>query len=170
MKKIMLLFAVVAMTAALSACGGKQADAQQPEAQAAAVEGEKMTPEELMAYLEDCGRFYVATVDGDQARVRPFSFLLLHDGKVYFMTRKAKDVYKQLSVNNKVQVAAWKEKRDWMRITCKLVNDDNIEVKRAFLEKFPQLRNGHDENDPDLAMLYISSDATIVVGKKTYHL
>jgi uncharacterized pyridoxamine 5'-phosphate oxidase family protein len=37
--------------------------------------------EEILKFLQDNKVFYLATVDGDQARVRPMGFIMIYDGK-----------------------------------------------------------------------------------------
>jgi len=112
MKKLFLMMAV-ALTACLMSCTQKEAQPQ-AEAEAPAQEDgttsatpkatDTMSPEDFVAFLESCGQYFLATMDGDQPRVRPFSFCDVIDGQVYFMTRKHKDVYKQLVKNPKVQM------------------------------------------------------------------
>ena len=72
------------------------------------------------------------------------------DGNVYFMTRKPKDVYKQLVKNPKVQIAAFpNEGRGWMRITCKLVEEETPKIRTTFLDKYPNMKEAHPLDDPD---------------------
>ena len=115
MKKIFLMMAVELATCLIS-CSQKEAQPQQtgetPTEQDAKTSAtpkatDTMSPEDFVAYLESCGKYFLATMDGDQPRVRPFSFCDVINGEVYFMTRKHKDVYKQLVKNPKVQIAAF---------------------------------------------------------------
>lgn len=52
---------------------------------------------EVQAFLKECGAFFIATADGDQPHVRPFGVSEIIDGRLYIMTGKVKDVYKQLA-------------------------------------------------------------------------
>lgn len=52
------------------------------------------------------GVFYLATVEGDQPRVRAFDSGVEHDGKIYFETTNAKNVYRQLLANPKFELFA----------------------------------------------------------------
>jgi len=177
MKKLFLMMAVT-LTACLMSCTQKEA---QPQAEAEAPTQEDgttsatpkandtMSPEDFVAYLESCGQYFLATMDGDQPRVRPFSFCDVIDGQVYFMTRKHKDVYKQLVKNPKVQIAAFpKEGRGWMRITCKLVEAETPEVRTHFLDKYPRMKQAHPIDDPEYAFMKLVG-ITAVVGDKVYN-
>ncbi len=176
MKKLFLMMAVV-LTACLMSCTQKEAQPQ-AEAEAPAQEdaytsatpqaNDTMSPEDFVAYLEGCGQFFLATVDNDQPRIRPFSFCDVINGEVYFMTRKPKDVYKQLVKNPKVQIAAFpKDGRGWMRITCKLIEAETPEVRTHFLDKYPAMKEMHPLDDPDYAFMKLVG-ITAVSGDKVY--
>ena len=176
MKKIFLMMAVVLATSLIS-CSQKEAQPQQTEetpteqdatTSATPKATDTMSPEDFVAYLESCGKYFLATMDGDQPRVRPFSFCDVINGEVYFMTRKHKDVYKQLVKNPKVQIAAFpNEGRGWMRITCKLVEAETPEVRTHFLDKYPSMKEAHPVDDPDFAFMRLVG-ITAVVGKNVY--
>ena len=90
------------------------------------------------------------------------------DGNVYFMTRKPKDVYKQLVKNPKVQIAAFpNEGRGWMRITCKLVEEETPKIRTTFLDKYPNMKEAHPLDDPDYAFMKLVG-ITAVMGKNVY--
>lgn len=109
-------------------------------------------------FKEECPTFHLATVDGDQARVRPFGAIDLFEGKMYLQTGKVKDVYKQILANPKVEVEGCKG-ADWVRITGELVPDDRVEAKKHMLDAYPGLRKMYDENDGNTIVLYFK-DAT----------
>ena len=56
---------------------------------------------EVLEFLQKAGTFYVATVDGDQPRVRPFGAVCGFEGKLYLVTNNTKDVYRQMLANPK---------------------------------------------------------------------
>ena len=95
--------------------------------------------EKVCQFLEEAQTYYLATVDGDQPRVRPFGTILIFDGKLYIQTGKVKDVSRQLAANPKAEICAFKDGR-WLRVAGELINDDNYDAKVAMLEKMPQLR------------------------------
>ena len=107
-------------------------------------------------FLEKAGTFYLATVEGDQPRVRAFGTALLYDGKLYIQTGKVKPVSKQIAANPKVEICAFKGGK-WVRIAGELVNDDNHDVKVAMLEKMPSLKSMYSADDDNMQMLYFKS-------------
>ena len=89
---------------------------------------------EVQAYLKECGAFFIATNEGDQPRVRPFGVSEIINGRLYIMTGKVKDVFKQLDKNGKFEICAMKPSgAEWMRLEGTLVNDDTLAVKEEFL-------------------------------------
>ena len=116
--------------------------------------------QEVEKFLKECGVYFVATVDGDQPRVRPFGTANIFDGKLYIQTGKSKDVSKQIHTNAKVEVCALdKSGSKWLRITGKLVSDDRREAKVDMLEHYPSLKAMYSPADDNTEVLYFK-DAT----------
>ena len=116
-------------------------------------------------FLNDAETYYLATVDGDQPRVRPFGTVLLSDGKIYIQTGKSKDVSKQLAANPKAEICAFKN-GEWIRVAGELVNDDSRDVKVAMLEKMPRLSGMYSADDDNMQMLYFKN-ATATISSFT---
>ena len=107
----------------------------------------------VLAFLDNAETYYLATVEGDQPRVRPFGTALVYNDKLYIQTGKVKAVSKQLALNPKAEICAFKDGK-WIRITGELVEDDTREVKTLMLEKMPVLRHMYNEDDGNMQMLY----------------
>ena len=114
--------------------------------------------EKVLQFLDEVHTYYLATVEGDQPRVRPFGTILLYDGKLYIQTGKGKPVSRQLAANPKAELCAFQDGK-WLRIAGELVNDDNRDVKVAMLEKMPTLKAMYDPDDGNMQMLYFQHAA-----------
>ena len=115
---------------------------------------------EVQAYLKECGAFFIATADGDQPRVRPFGVSEIINGRLYIMTGKVKDVFKQMEANGKFEICALKPSgSEWMRLSGTLVNDETLAVKEEFLNRNESLKSLYKADDGNMAVLYIT-DAT----------
>lgn len=114
--------------------------------------------QEVYDFLKACGTYYLATVDGDQPRVRPFGTVDLFEGKLYIQTGKVKDVSKQLHANPKAEICAFMNGQ-WIRVAGKLIADDRREAKAHMLESYPQLRGMYNEDDGNTEVFYFE-DAT----------
>ena len=113
---------------------------------------------EVQAYLKECGAFFIATADGDQPRVRAFGVSEIIDGRLYIMTGKVKDVFKQMAANGKFEICALKPSgSEWMRVSGTLVNDETLSVKETFLERNPSLKSMYKADDDNMAVLYITN-------------
>ncbi len=112
--------------------------------------------ERVYQFLTEAGTYYLATVDGDQPRVRAFGTALLCDGKLYIQTGKVKDVSRQIAANPKVEICAFKDGK-WLRVAGELVNDDSYDVKVAMLEKMPSLKAMYSADDDNMQMLYFKN-------------
>ena len=109
--------------------------------------------ERVCQFLSEAGTYYLATVEGDQPRVRPFGTVLLYGGRLYIETGKVKAVSRQLAANPKAEICAFRDGR-WLRVAGELVNDDSREVKVAMLEKMPSLAAMYSPDDGNMQMLY----------------
>lgn len=114
--------------------------------------------QEILDFLHECQTYYLATVENNQPRVRPFGTAEQFEGKLYIQTGKKKDCYKQLLENPKAEICAYKDGK-WLRITGELIPDDRLEAKKDMLDKNPGLRSMYDENDDNTIVLYFK-DAT----------
>ncbi len=114
--------------------------------------------EKVYEFLKKCGVYYLATVEGDQPRVRPFGTVDIFEGKLYIQTGKKKDVSKQMQINPKVEISAFDGER-WVRIAATAVRDDNVKAKEHMLDAYPDLKAMYSPYDDNTEVLYLK-DAT----------
>ena len=112
--------------------------------------------ERVCNFLKEAGVYYLATVEGDQPRVRPFGTAHIFEGKLYIQTGKVKPVSKQIGANPKVEICAFKDGA-WIRVEGELVNDDRVEAKKSMLDAYENLRGMYDENDDNTQVLYLQN-------------
>ena len=116
---------------------------------------------EVYDYLKEAGVFYLATIDNDKPRVRPFGAVNIYNDKLYLITGKSKNVSKQIEKNNNVEISAMIG-NTWIRIETKLVKDESIEAKESLLEANPNLRSMYNSKDDNMEVLYLeNAKATI---------
>ena len=114
--------------------------------------------QEVYDFLKKAGTYYLATVEGDQPRVRPFGTVNIFDGKLYIQTGKIKPCSKQMAANPKVEICAFNG-GEWVRVAAKAINDDRIEAKQSMLDAYPSLQNMYKADDDNTQVLYLQ-DAT----------
>lgn len=109
--------------------------------------------QEVYDFLKSCGTYYLATVENDQPRVRPFGTIDIFEGKLYIQTGKVKEVSKQIQANSKVEICAFADGK-WLRVAGKLVRDDRIEAKKHMLDSYPSLQAMYSAEDDNTEVLY----------------
>ena len=107
-------------------------------------------------FLKQAEVYYLATLEGDQPRVRPFGTINLFEGKLYIQTGKIKPVSRQLATNPKAEICAFYQGA-WLRVACELVEDDQVEAKKAMLDAYPNLRGMYDEQDGNTQVFYMKN-------------
>ncbi|MBP5324165.1 MAG: pyridoxamine 5'-phosphate oxidase family protein [Pseudobutyrivibrio sp.] len=112
--------------------------------------------QEVCEFLKKCGTYYLATVDGDQPRVRPFGTIHIFEDKLYIQTGKSKDVSKQIQKNPKVEICGFAEGK-WVRVAGELVRDDRIEAKASMLDAYPNLKGMYSAEDDNTEVLYFKN-------------
>lgn len=112
--------------------------------------------ERVEKFLKEAGTYYLATVDGDQPRVRPFGTIHIFEGKLYLQTGKVKDVSKQLHKNPKAEVCAFKDGK-WLRVAGELMEDDRIEARQSMLDAYPSLQNMYSADDGNTEVFYFQN-------------
>jgi uncharacterized pyridoxamine 5'-phosphate oxidase family protein len=114
--------------------------------------------QEVHDFLKKCGTYYLATVEEDQPRVRPFGTVDIFEGKLYIQTGKRKNVSKQMLKNPKIEICAY-DGTQWLRIAATAVSDDRVAAKQHMLDKYPSLQGLYKADDNNTQVLYLK-DAT----------
>ena len=102
--------------------------------------------QEIYGFLKKCGTYYLATVEGDQPRVRPFGTIDLFDGKLTIQTGKVKDVSRQILQNPKIEICAF-DGSCWLRVAATAVEDDRLQAQKHMLAAYPSLQKMYKPGD-----------------------
>ena len=108
-------------------------------------------------FLKEAGVYFIATSDDGQPQLRPFGSNLEYNGRFYFSMGRSKEVFRQMTANPKVSLAAIKPTRDWIRIIGEAVLDDSAEVRDYLFENSPMIRNIYKDNPSELALFYLEN-------------
>ena len=113
--------------------------------------------ERVCQFLKDAGTYFLATVEGDQPRVRPFGTIHIYNGKLYIQTGNIKPVAKQLKANPKAEICAF-HNGEWIRVAGELVEDDTeeerVKAQESMLEAYPSLARMYKAGDGNTAVYY----------------
>lgn len=122
--------------------------------------------ERIVKFLKDAEVYYLATVEGDQPRVRPFGTAHIFEGKLYIQTGKVKDVSRQLMANPKAEICAFKGD-EWIRIAGELIEDDRVEARQSMLDAYPSLKGMYAADDGNTQVFYFKN-ATATISAFTH--
>ena len=79
--------------------------------------------------------FYIASIDGDEPRVRPFGSVVEFEGNAYICSGNFKEFYKQVKENPHVELCGmYDDNTSWLRVAATLNEDNRIEVQKAILD------------------------------------
>ncbi len=120
---------------------------------------------EVYDFLKKCGTYYLATVEGNQPRVRPFGTIDLFENKLYIQTGKAKKVSKQIAANSKIEICAFNGDH-WIRVEATAVEDDRNEARQHMLDAYPSLQAMYKADDGNTQVLCLK-DATATIASFT---
>jgi uncharacterized pyridoxamine 5'-phosphate oxidase family protein len=119
--------------------------------------------QEVFEFLKKCGTYYIATVDGDQPRVRPFGTVNIFENKLYIQTGKSKDVSKQMKKNPKIEICAMTGGQ-WIRIQAVVVEDDRVAAKQNMLDNYPNLKSRYSATDNNCQVLYLKNAVATIAS------
>ena len=122
--------------------------------------GEQQGIVRVCNFLKHTKVYYLATVDGDQPRVRPFGTVMIYEGKLYIQTGRKKNVSKQISKNGKVELCAF-DGKCWLRLTGTLVDDNRRAPKAAMLAAYPGLKKMYSADDNNTQVLYFKNATAV---------
>ena len=117
---------------------------------------------EVYEFLKKCGAYFIATIDGDHPRVRPFGTLDIFEDRLYIQTGKVKKVSRQINRNPNIEICGMKDGK-WIRVEAVAVEDDRIEAKQHMLDSFPELKHMYKADDDNTQVFYLK-DATATIS------
>jgi uncharacterized pyridoxamine 5'-phosphate oxidase family protein len=112
--------------------------------------------QEVYEFLKKAQVYYLATVEKDRPRVRPFGTIDLFEGRLYILTVRAKGVSKQMGVNPNVELCASLGEA-WIRVQAEVVEDPRREAKAHMLEAYPSLKDRYSAEAANSQVFYLKN-------------
>ncbi len=110
--------------------------------------------QEVYDFLKKAGTYYLATVEGDQPRVRPFGTVDIFEDRLYIQTGKVKKVAEQMKKNPKIEICAFCEGK-WIRVAATAVLDERTEAQQHMLDAYPSLQAMYKAGDANTEVYYL---------------
>jgi len=111
---------------------------------------------EVYEFLKKCGVYYLATIDNNKPKVRPFGTIDMYNGKLYIQTGKVKDVANQMKTNSNVELSGMFEDK-WIRVSAQVVLDESIEAQKHMLDSYPSLQGMYKAGDGNTEVYYLKN-------------
>ena len=146
---------IIAALVCAAACG------EAPSSVNETTQGRVQTMNRIDGLLSASKAFFLATVDGDQPKLRPLGAFLETDGKLLFGVGDFKNVYRQMTVNPLVELVACKPNGHWLRYTGRAVFETD-ETYAAQMIKESGLEAIYNEQTGNKLMVFHLEDATAV--------
>ena len=112
---------------------------------------------EVYEFLKQCGVYYLATVEGDRPRVRPFGTVDLFEGRLYIQTGRIKAVAAQMKSNPRIEISAMAQDGRWIRVSAEAVLDDNVKAQEHMLDAYPNLKAMYRAGDGNTEVYYLKN-------------
>ena len=123
-----------------------------------------MEKTEVLAFIKSQKVTYMATIDGDQACVRPMSGLVEIDGKLAWCTNRTKEVFNEIQAQPKIEYCMYdKGLTVRLRGVCKV--DDSDVAKQAYLKIQPGVAKWYGGGEADMAVMVFENATAFVTGK-----
>ncbi len=107
----------------------------------------------VVDFLHASKVFYLATVDEEEAQVRPINSVIEYKGKIYLETSNQKKMYQQMLKNPNIAVSGMNGAQ-WIRVAGKAVMDESDEMKEVMFNAIPALRDVYSKEE--LVVYYIA--------------
>ncbi|MBS7526203.1 pyridoxamine 5'-phosphate oxidase family protein [Fusibacter paucivorans] len=114
---------------------------------------------EVLTYLQNCGTFYLATMDGETPRVRPFGAVAEYDGKLYIVTNNQKKVFAQMKHHPKVEISGMYQ-GTWIRLEAEAIHDERREARVAMMTANEKVLSSMYHVDDQLMEVFYLQNAT----------
>lgn len=117
--------------------------------------------ERVEQFLKEAGTYYLATLEGDQPRIRPFGTVHIFEGKLYIQTAKSKNVSRQLHENPKAEICA-SHGNEWLRLSGELIEDDRVEARQSLLNDYSSLQRLYSADDGNTEVFYFRNATAVI--------
>ncbi|MDR0745876.1 MAG: pyridoxamine 5'-phosphate oxidase family protein [Mediterranea sp.] len=154
MKKVISLLSVFLFVAGLSeALASNYADSLKTNNNK-----EEQSMQEVYDFMKKCGHYFIATVDGDQPRVRAFGTVVIFDNRICIQTGRKKNVSRQMKANPKIEICALDlPTGKWLRVAATVVEDDRQEARQFMLDQYPELKSMYSADDGNTQVLALTN-------------
>lgn len=120
--------------------------------------------EMIVKVLSENPTHFFATVGLDgKPKVRPFGFMMVEDGKLYYCTNNTKDVYAQLQSLADVEICVCTPQFQWIRLSGKVKFIDDMEMKTKVFNCSDMVKSMYQSAENPIFEAFFVDEAKAVV-------
>lgn len=93
------------------------------------------------------GTNFVATLDCEKPKCRPFGPAIKYNGEIYLFTANNKQVYRQILTNPNIEIVSMINDMTWQRLSAEVEPYRKPEIIQAFLDDDPELQRDYSVDD-----------------------
>jgi len=116
-------------------------------------------------FLDEAGVFFLASVDGNQAKCRPLGFHMEKYGRLYFAVGEHKDVFDQISKNPGIEIVAINADKTWLRYSGDAVFEIDPIYANLALDCSPKLKEIYNDETGNTLGVFHLEYAKAVLNK-----
>ncbi|MFH1287901.1 MAG: pyridoxamine 5'-phosphate oxidase family protein [bacterium] len=130
-----------------------------------------MALDDVKQMIKDAGLGYMATLEGNEPRVRPLMPAMFNDGTILAATAKGSPKLAQLEKNNHYEMCFIDKKLSQVRIRGQVTLSDDIKKKEWLANAVPMLRSYFPTaDDPNYVLMELKPEKVFLihVGEADY--
>lgn len=108
--------------------------------------------EELEKFFTNTKMFYIATIENNQPRVRPFGNIVFDKGCMFINTGRTKHFYQQVKENPHIEICAF-EKGTWFRVQALVEECKEKDILKKTVELDPFVKKNYQNRMEELVIL-----------------
>lgn len=127
--------------------------------------------DEIKEMIQDAGVGYLATVEGNEPRVRPMMPGVFSDGTLYLATAKGSPKLSQIEKNSNCEMSFIDKRLSQVRVRGKARIDNDIKKKEWLSNAVPMLRSYFPTpSDPNFVLLEFKPTKVLLIhiGEQEY--
>lgn len=114
-----------------------------------------LSADDCVAFIRECGYFFLATSVADRPRLRPFGMICSNGETLFIVTDKRKSVHSDLKRNPRVELSSYNPVTGgWIRISGEVSEDDNCVARELVQSAYPSLKQKYPREQEEFLAVY----------------
>lgn len=116
----------------------------------------------VLNFLRESQVFYIATVEDNKPKLRPFNAVTAFENRLYIQTAKDKEIYQQLLANPYIEICTAEPSGSWIRLSAEAYEDTRREARLHMIKTVPMLKKMYSADDGRMTVFYLKNIDAII--------